>query len=206
MVISTIAISLSRPSLSAIGETAGIARNDANFPDVADAPLDRPGSCGCPITSTSSWLAYVKARASTLVSDTTASQSVKATAPASCKKLSSVISWPCRPFVKVAIWWVFTIQADNALFLKNSRVSGLSVAGWVSGRVINVVTPPAAAASPADRKLSLCRSPGSQTLTPTSTIPGAKHLPCPSSVLAFGSSVAIKPSLMVIFPAVTVCF
>ena len=48
-VISTIAKSRSKPKRSAIVETAGIARSDANFPDVADAPLDRLGSCGCPI-------------------------------------------------------------------------------------------------------------------------------------------------------------
>ena len=44
-----------------------------------------------------------------------------------------------------------------------------------------VVTPPAAAAAPAVRKLSLCRSPGSPTLTPMSMMPGARYLP-PQSV------------------------
>jgi hypothetical protein len=44
-----------------------------------------------------------------------------------------------------------------------------------------VVTPPAAAASPAERKLSRWRSPGSPILTPQSTMPGARHLP-PQSI------------------------
>ena len=56
----------------------------------------------------------------------------------------------------------------------NSSVSGPSIGGSVSGRVTIVVTPPAAAAAPAVRKLSLCRSPGSPTLTPMSMMPGAR--------------------------------
>ena len=47
----------------------------------------------------------------------------------------------------------------------------------LSGRVTIVVMPPAAAARPADLKDSLCRSPGSQTLTPMSIMPGARYLP-----------------------------
>ena len=45
-VISTMAKSRSSPKRSAMGETAGIARRVANFPEVAAAPSDRPGSCG----------------------------------------------------------------------------------------------------------------------------------------------------------------
>ena len=60
---------------------------------------------------------------------------------------------------------------------RNSSVSGVSMAGSVSGRVTMVVTPPAAAEAPAVRKLSLWRSPGSPTLTPMSMMPGARCLP-----------------------------
>ena len=45
----------------------------------------------------------------------------------------------------------FTGAASLARRVTNSSVSGLSMAGSVSGRVTMVVTPPAAAARPAER-------------------------------------------------------
>jgi hypothetical protein len=86
-----------------------------------------------------------------LVSATTRSQSVKATAPASIRKPISVISRPSRPLVSAAIARTFTGEASRARRITNSNVSGLSIAGVVSGRVTIVVTPPAAAARPAER-------------------------------------------------------
>ena len=195
---------------SAIGETAGNPRRDANLPDVAAAPLDSPGSCGWPITSAPSERAYDNARVSTLVSVITRSQSVKPTAPASSKKPISVISRPARPFVSAAMVSTFTGAASFARLRVNSSVSGVSIAGRVSGRVTMVVTPPAAAACPADLKDSLWRSPGSQTLTPISIIPGASALPPQSMTRApFGgvSTTAptdwIKPSLINRLPSVS---
>ena len=86
----------------------------------------------------------------------------------------------------------------------NSRVSGLSTEGFVSGRATNVVTPPAAAANPAERKLSLWRSPGSQTLAPISTIPGARYWPSASNNVSAVSAPEIWPLLIVREPNVTV--
>ena len=72
-------------------------------------------------------------------------------------------------------------EAEVQLSCIKDSISGLSTGGNVSGRVTIVVTPPAAAAFPALLKLSLCRSPGSQILTPISIIPGPKYLP-PQSI------------------------
>ena len=99
---------------------------------------------------------------------------MKATAPASIRKPISVISRPSRPLVSAAIGSTLTGLASTARRCRNSSVSGVSIAGSVSGRVTMVVTPPAAAAAPAVRKLSLWRSPGSPTLTPMSMMPGAR--------------------------------
>ena len=66
-----------------------------------------------------------------------------------------------------------TSVACSARLKKNSRISGLSIGGFVSGLVTIVVIPPAAAEAPADLKLSLCCSPGSHIFTPISIIPGA---------------------------------
>ena len=118
---------------------------------------------------------------------TTLSQSVKATAPASCKKPTSTISAPARPLVSAAMGRTWTGAASRARRMTNSKTSGVSMAGRVSGRVSMVVTPPAAAAAPAVPKLSLWRSPGSETLTPMSTMPGAKYLPPASQRLAWGT-------------------
>ena len=76
----------------------------------------------------------------------TRSQSVKPTAPASSKKPISVISRPSRPLVSAAMVSTFTGAASLARLRVNSSVSGVSIAGSVSGRVTMVVTPPAAAA------------------------------------------------------------
>lgn len=55
--------------------------------------------------------------------------------------------------------------------------------------------PPRAAARPADRKDSLCRSPGSLTFTPRSTMPGARHLPLQSMGCAVSEGAsAIRPA------------
>ena len=131
------------------------------------------------------------------MSVTTWSQSVKAMAPASRRNPISVISRPARPLVSAAIWRMRTGQASAARRVTNSSVSGLSMAGCVSGRAMIVVTPPAAAASPAERKLSLCRSPGSPILTPRSTMPGARHLPPQSMMVApLGAGRSPTPAIM----------
>ena len=75
---------------------------------------------------------------------------MNATAPASLRKPISVISRPARSFVNATMWNTFTGHTSWALLRINSKTSGVSIAGYVSGRVIMVVTPPAAAAAPAD--------------------------------------------------------
>ncbi len=49
------------------------------------------------------------------------------------------------------MWRIRTGEASRARRVTNSSTSGVSMAGFVSGRVTMVVTPPAAAASPAER-------------------------------------------------------
>ncbi len=82
------------------------------------------------------------------------------------------------------------------------------MAGLVSGRTTIVVTPPAAAASPAERKLSLCRSPGSPIFTPQSTMPGARQWPPQSMTRAEAGAgpltAWITPSASVSAPGLSV--
>ena len=77
-------------------------------------------------------------------------QSVKASAPASFRNPISVISRPARPLVSAAMGRTCTMLSAWARRVTNSRISGVSIAGSVSGRVTMVVTPPAAAARPAE--------------------------------------------------------
>ena len=59
-----------------------------------------------------------------------------------------------------------------------------SITGSVSGMVTMVVTPPAAAACPAEAKVSRCSAPGSPTKTRMSTRPGATIAPRQSTISA----------------------
>ena len=63
----------------------------------------------------------------------------------------------------------------------NSTTETSSITGCVLGSVTIVVTPPAAAASPAVSIVSLCSSPGSRSCTRMSTRPGARHRPSQST-------------------------
>ncbi len=81
----------------------------------------------------------------------------------------------------------------------NSKISGLSTVGLVSGLITIVVIPPFAAATPADLKLSLWRSPGSPTLTPMSTMPGAKQF-CSQSIIL--SILRSKDELLLYIPVI----
>lgn len=72
----------------------------------------------------------------------------------------------------------------SAFFSTNSTSAISSMTGSVSGMVMKVVTPPAAAARDADSIVSRCSAPGSPTKTRASTRPGAAIRPRPSTISA----------------------
>ena len=117
----------------------------------------------------------------TLASAMAWSPSVRATAPASSRNCCSVISAPLRPLVNAPMAWTRTGETSRARASANCTSAGSSSGGSVSGWATKVVIPPAAAASPAERKLSRCRAPGSPTKTRMSTMPGASGRP-PQSI------------------------
>src|SRR5690606_37431210 len=69
-----------------------------------------------------------------------------------------------------------------------------SITGSVSGIVTIEVTPPAAAAWPAEANVSRCSAPGSPTKTRMSTRPGATIAPRQSTVSALAGGVALAAS------------
>src|SRR5581483_9523771 len=115
---------------------------------------------------------------------------VKPTAPAWRRRPSSVISLPLRPRVRAAIGKTRTAASSRARRAMKSTRATSSMTGAVSGIVTMVVTPPAAAARPADAKVSRCSAPGSPTKTRMSTSPGATMAPRQSTISAPGGRAA----------------
>src|SRR5580692_12201709 len=103
--------------------------------------------------------------------------SLNATAPAAFNRPISVISPPAMPLVSAAIGWMLTIAVSRARRSTKSTVAELSITGVVSGWLMIVVMPPAAAVWLAEANVSRWLAPGSPTKARMSIRPGATILP-----------------------------